>query len=382
MQNITSATVVPIGNYDWYVLRLIGNKYFVLAESPLFRGYYALEPCQYQDSRLASFLNNKFVGQLKRNGVDTSKISNISVLTAGQYQMYVKDKLPASASSYMLQTTHPEDKNCILAVNAEGDLYPSGITTSCGIRPCMFIDKEYLDSISGINPNIITGVSVGTENKPTVIEKSDTESVSESNDSPVVENETQAQITIETNNTEANKTESVKNEETESDNYAIADKSTDEKENTVTVESKETESVLNNETINETVTKESEQNVLEVESVDVSDPESLITIITENKSEDPEETSLGSVETPDKTVQITSIGNSKAAYLFEEKDYSRFAVMFEGQDTEVKKVLSEYGLTVTAFLRSSVVEDRKPIKAEDVQAFMEQQMKRFRWRRR
>lgn len=380
MQNITSATIVPIGNYDWYVLRLIGNKYFVLAESPLFRGYYDLEPCQYKDSRLASFLNNKFTAQLKHNGVDTSKISNISVLTAGQYQMYVKDKLPASASSYMLQTAHPEDKNSILAVNAEGDLYPSGITTSCGIRPCMFIDKDYLDSISGINPNIITGVSVGTENKPTVIEKSDTESVSESNDSPVIENETQVQSNIETNNTEADKTKSVKDEKTEPDNTVITEPEV-EKEDTVNVESKETETVSNNETTNETITKESGQNVIEVESVDVPDPESLIAIIAENKSDDPEETSLGSVETPDKTVQITSIGNSKAAYLFEEKDYSRFAVMFEGQDTEVKKVLSEYGLTVTAFLRSSVVEDRKPIKAEDVQAFMEQQMKRFRWRR-
>ena len=54
MANTLTATIVPIGNYDWYVLRLIGDKYFVLAESPLFRGYYSLTPCEYKDSRLRS----------------------------------------------------------------------------------------------------------------------------------------------------------------------------------------------------------------------------------------------------------------------------------------------------------------------------------------
>ena len=137
---------VPIGDFEWYPLKLIGDKYFITSTKPLFKGYYALSPCDFQHSQLNSFLGKKFMAFLENDGVDTSKISLMSVMTQGQYNLYVYDKLPA-CGSFLLQTPAPGKPDHILAAEPDGSLVPVHVTEKMGIRPCCFIDKAYLESI-------------------------------------------------------------------------------------------------------------------------------------------------------------------------------------------------------------------------------------------
>ena len=137
---------VQIGEYEWFPIKLIGDKYFVVAIKPLFKGYYSLEKCDFAQSRLNGFLNSRFTALLANFGVDLSMISGLSILTQGQYHMYVKDKLPA-CGDYLLQTPAKQD-NMVLAVKADGSEAEVDITAKYNIRPCMFVNAEYLESLS------------------------------------------------------------------------------------------------------------------------------------------------------------------------------------------------------------------------------------------
>lgn len=138
---------IPIGDYEWFPLKLIGDKYFMVAVKPTFKGYFALEGNDWVNSRLKQFLNQKFMAFLENSDVDTSAIHGMSILTQGQYNMYVHDRLP-SCGEYLLQTPAPNRENYILAVQPDGTLKPVAITAQKNIRPCFFIEAEYLEEIS------------------------------------------------------------------------------------------------------------------------------------------------------------------------------------------------------------------------------------------
>lgn len=89
-----STLSIKFGNYDWYPIKQVGDKYLLVAVGPLFKGYYSLEPCDFSESKLFEFLNAGFLQHLSTSGIDVSNISNMSILSQGQYKLYVKDKLP------------------------------------------------------------------------------------------------------------------------------------------------------------------------------------------------------------------------------------------------------------------------------------------------
>lgn len=352
---MTATSIIPVGNYDWYVLRTIGAKYFLLAESPLFRGYYSLKKGTFAESKLYSFLNNKFMAKLESNGVDTEKISNVGILTSGQYQMYVKDKLPVSASPYLLQTPSETDSDSVLAVNSSGDLYPIGIQVSCGIRPCMFIDKEYADSIMGIDPSTISGVALESETKPKFKSEQDA----------------QGEIYSKLESSETERDKEPEND-TEGDNENDRNE-TDMDKNTenVGLTSEDNVTEVNNDNPNDVGCKTEHSN--DFANTDTEEKLGEIEPTVE------EETLYGNVETDNKTVKITTIGSQHAAYVFED-EYEEYAVLFEGGKEELEKILTEYGLTIRSFLQSSVISDRKSVTTEDIQSIIRNQQKRFRWR--
>lgn len=145
-QNVLKCKV-PIGDYEWFPLKRIGDKYFMVASKPAFKGYFSLEGIDWAASRLYKFLNQKFVAFLDNSGVDISAISGMSILTQGQYNLYVYNKLP-TCGEYLLQTPAPNHPEHILAVTADGALKPTPITAQTGIRPCFFIDADYLEELN------------------------------------------------------------------------------------------------------------------------------------------------------------------------------------------------------------------------------------------
>lgn len=137
---------VQIGDYEWFPIKLIGNKYFVIAIKPLFKGYYSLEKCQFQESRICGFLNSRFVAFLVNSGIDAEMLSGVAIPTQGQYKLYIKDKLP-KCGSYLLQTL-AQKENSVLAVQENGEEAEVDIMAKYNIRPCMFIDAQYLEELA------------------------------------------------------------------------------------------------------------------------------------------------------------------------------------------------------------------------------------------
>ena len=354
---MSTTSIIPLGNYDWYVLRTIGAKYFLLAESPLFRGYYSLKKGTFAESKLYSFLNNKFISKLESNGVDTEKISNLGILTSGQYQMYVKDKLPVSASPFLLQTQSEIDPDSVLAVNSSGDIYPIGIQVSCGIRPCMFVDKEYADAVTGIDPATISGVKLETESKSASEKSHESVSHPDQNEPDQVDNENDSKQMPD--DTEKDKNENEIGKETGSVGL------TDE----IDTETKGENTESDNDTVSNDIDDSDNNNDVVSESVRV---ETVAPSVEEEKP-------YGDVETDTKTVKITTVGTKHAAYVFED-EYKEYAVLYEGGKEELEKILTEYGLTIRSFLKSSLVEDREPASVDKIQSMIREQQKRFRWR--
>lgn len=144
---------IPIGASDWFPLKRIGDKYFMTSVKPIFKGYYSLEEGDFAHSRLYKLLSVKYMAMLQNDSVDVSCISGMSILTQGQYNLYVYKKLPL-CGEYLLQTNAPGTTDHILAVTADGTLRPVHITSQNNIRPCFFIDAEYLESL--VDEDIVT----------------------------------------------------------------------------------------------------------------------------------------------------------------------------------------------------------------------------------
>lgn len=144
---------IPIGSSDWFPLKRIGDKYFMTSIKPIFKGYYSLEAGDFPHSRLYKLLSVKYIAMLQNDGVDVSYISGMSILTQGQYNLYVYEKLPL-CGEYLLQTNAPGSTDHILAVTANGTLHPVHITSQNNIRPCFFIDAGYLESL--VDEDIVT----------------------------------------------------------------------------------------------------------------------------------------------------------------------------------------------------------------------------------
>lgn len=134
---------VKIGRFMWFPVKQIGNKYFMVAVKPLFKGYYSTELCDFPQTQLNKFLNNQFVSLLAQDGIEVNYISGMSILTAGQYNMYVKDKLPACAD-FLIQSPI-SDKHTVSAIKSDGTKIEVDIAQQSNIRPCFFIDAEYIE---------------------------------------------------------------------------------------------------------------------------------------------------------------------------------------------------------------------------------------------
>ena len=145
---------VPIGEIDWIVLTQVGTKYLVVSEAVLFNGFYAAKGCPYHKSNLNDYLTRKFLPKIAAADVDMNKISGLSILSKGQFDQFVKDKLPDTAAPYMLLTPYPDRPDYIFAVTKDGLPYPHYVADTCGIRPCLYIDKKYADSLLGIDEDI------------------------------------------------------------------------------------------------------------------------------------------------------------------------------------------------------------------------------------
>lgn len=141
-------SVIRVGGYDWYCLKQMGDDYFLLSVGIPFRGYYNSQCAPFVETKLAAFLRTVFLPRLGEAGADTDKLSNVGILTLLQYNTYVKNSIPAAPYPFLLQTPDP-DNNGVYAVDTSGNIITVGFTESCGIRPCMFIDREYADSLTG-----------------------------------------------------------------------------------------------------------------------------------------------------------------------------------------------------------------------------------------
>lgn len=140
-------TIIPIGDYDWIVLHETATKYLVVSEDVLFNGFYASKMCQFHQSKLNDFLTRKFLPKLAGSDVDMRKISGLAILSKGQFDQFVKNKLPDTVAPYMLLTPYPDKEDYIYAVTTDGLTYPHHVLDLCGIRPCLYIDKAYADSL-------------------------------------------------------------------------------------------------------------------------------------------------------------------------------------------------------------------------------------------
>ena len=142
--------VVTIGAKEYFVLNKVGQKYFVLAKYCAGKGYYSLAPCQFRDSKLCAYLQQHFVADLQAAGVDTDKLYNISILTRGQFERFVKGKLPPLEASYILMNPVEDGSEQIYAVFPDESVQPVSIRSTQGIRIAMHIDKDYANELMGI----------------------------------------------------------------------------------------------------------------------------------------------------------------------------------------------------------------------------------------
>ena len=150
MQN-SNQLLITLGDYDWYPLKRVGSKILLLSESVLFKGYYSLSSCDYSDSKVNKFLQTVFASRLQNGGIDISKISNISILSKLQYESYVQNVVPLSSISFMLSDLNPDNEEQVCQVNPDGTYSYIGIREQTGFRPCVYIDYEYLKSVTGLS---------------------------------------------------------------------------------------------------------------------------------------------------------------------------------------------------------------------------------------
>jgi hypothetical protein len=138
--------VATISGFEWIFLKQIGDKTFLFAKSIMYRGYFDAYTNSFDNSKLKSFLNESLVKKLKEDGFDCSKITNgIWPITIGQYNIYIKDKMPPAEGIWCLRSPGTTE-NTVLAVDSEGEIIEIEINEQCGIRPGMMVDSEYLKS--------------------------------------------------------------------------------------------------------------------------------------------------------------------------------------------------------------------------------------------
>lgn len=134
-----------MGGFDWIALKEIGDKTLLISKEVLFNGYFDDRSNVYEKSKLNGFLNSQFINMLKENDFDDQYIVNgVWPLTSGQYNIYIKGKIKNAENPWFLRT--PGKEGYILAVNTDGEIYEEEITSSCGLRPAMMIDTNYINS--------------------------------------------------------------------------------------------------------------------------------------------------------------------------------------------------------------------------------------------
>ena len=169
-------TIITIGFCDWYAIKKIGDKYFLIATKPVFTGYYSLTPCPFFSSKLADFLSTRFISQMSDCFVEIKYLTNISIPTLSQYTNYIENRAPNADYTYLTQTQYPNKEGYMVGIDPNGNQVPVSIVDQCGIRPTMFVDAAYLNTLTNADPIItlfdctpvIEGHGVTFSDAPTV----------------------------------------------------------------------------------------------------------------------------------------------------------------------------------------------------------------------
>lgn len=408
---------VTLNDKEWLILDAVGDKYFMLAESPLFRGYYSLQPCEYAESRLAAFLTNKYLPQMERGGVDISKITNLRIPTVGQYMLYIKDKLPASKTAFLLQTPHPRKEDCILAIDTNGEMFAAHVTDSCGIRPCMFADKKYINVLAGVNEDLTPIADIPEEQHEIEQQEEDTispdstasepsalivpEQIAESDDE-IDENATSISVELpeepQKNKEEPSTLESVVSAVTESaieseevtidhDELANNDTDIDFAEPASETQDDEEEIIDANivatnedaEIVNDIVPEYDDEDTAVIEADSEYNIDEIISLVADNEivEQTTQEVVSSVITSSQQKIEVKQIGDTAAVYLFD--DYKEFGVLCDNDVEDVQKVISEYGLIVQDFLATSNTINRKSVSKDDIFDRIKQQQQRWRW---
>ncbi len=376
--------LVTLGDYSWIVLKSMGDKYFVLAEQPIFKGYYSLEPCDFNDSKLHRFLDNKFIDQLVNGGVDVSKVSGLSILSLVQYERYVKNKAPRPITPFLLLTPHPDEPHCLCGINTDGELLCLSVKEPCGIRPCMYVDKEYLLSVTGEEIHELEEVEVAKPKvdivPPVAEDITPKDEIAEEHTDLSDNEEELAEANSEVPELGPDEVERlIRIEETAElpeDGLVLDEHNTETKEPEVEEASETSATDSEPDGSEEAEEIDSSNTTTEVDTADDMDAaeeiaEAQNTLLAEESISEASGTEEGAVIERE-TETISSV------YVFEGQ-YKDFAVYLDENSERSKDVLERYGLAIRAYLASGDRGGRVPIDRDKAMKRIKTIQSRWRW---
>ena len=381
--------LVNLGDYSWIVLKAMGDKYFVLAEQPIFKGYYSLEPCDFNDSKLHRFLDNKFIEQLVNGGVDVSKVSGLSILSLVQYERYVRDKAPHAITPFLLLTPHPEEPHCLCGINTEGELLCLSVKEPCGIRPCMYVDKEYLLSVTDGEIHELEEVEIekpetnaapSTENATSEEDIAPKEEIiSEHTDLPNDEEEL-AEAKSEVPEFEEGEIEKllqiaaglIEGED-------ISDEPDDKTEQPKLEETDEGSEVSKADDTSEAEDIDSSNTSTEADATDEADDADRTEEIAETQDAPTAEEPISDTSTTEEGAVIEKETETVSSVYVFDGQYKDFAVYLDENSERSKDALERYGLAIRAYLASGDRGSRVPIDRAKAMRRIRTIQNRWRW---
>lgn len=351
--------LVTLGDYSWIVLKAMGDKYFVLAEQPIFKGYYSLEPCDFNDSKLHRFLDNKFIDQLVNGGVDVSKVSGLSILSLIQYERYVKDKTSHTITSFLLLTPHPDEPHCLCGINTEGELLCLSVKEPCGIRPCMYVDKEYLLSVTDEEIHELEEVE---------IEKPETDAVPSAENTTSEEDIAPKEEIISEHNNLSDDEEELTEAKSE-----VPELEEDEIEKLLQMAA----GLLEDEDISDEPDGKTEQSKLE--ETDEADDADRAEETAETQDAPTAEEPISDASTTEEGAVIEKETETISSVYVFDGQYKDFAVYLDENSERSKDALERYGLAIRAYLTSGDRGSRVPIDKAKAMRRIKTIQNRWRW---